>query len=125
MSLPEDFADRLRAEITVLRIKADVLDYARQNIEPIGQCAEKDIVALFSAYDLIYCVWPHTHGGVGYRKIKGPDCCRWDDTLRINAIPVRDESEARRWAALLSPMDQQPADDAPRIRLATSNGEPV
>lgn len=114
-----DFAE-LRNALVPARFNVLMLEYAVQNIDGVAARHESEIVRYLAMFERVCAVWlDDSH--IFIRCIKGSDSD--GRTAMTNAIAVRDETDARRWGAMLN----TPAADAPppttrSLRLATVNG---
>jgi hypothetical protein len=94
------------------------------NLLAMADWSEAESIKFFADYDLVFAVWINTDGAPGVMRIKNiqrPHVYRrwpWskpESCLMMSAVPVADEPDARRWAALLS--SGQAVEPAPGLRL--------
>ena len=121
MSAPlEWLREKFEAASVFYNIQADAVRYALENISLVSQCSEAQCVEQLGEFGLVYAVW-FDDSGARFRIIRGPQQIEWPCKMKMSAIPVRDEAEARRWSALLSTRNK--IDGAPTVQLATDHGE--
>lgn len=114
----EDFAG-LRKAMELARDEIRLLEWAIQNIEAVAAQPESETADFLARYDLVCAFW-HDGNQIMCRNIKG--LLSDERAVMANAIAVRDEAEARRWAAMLSAPTGSVQPTTRSLRLAAVDG---
>lgn len=99
--------------------------WAIESIPFMSSASEADVIRVTKPFPLIRAVWlDEATRQIRFRTIKGREPLP-GEAINANALPVADEAEALRWAAILNTADATPPAPGSAPQLVTKDGARV